>query len=84
MRFGVLNYIFNTPVVHRWHHSRIPEEGNTNYGENLMLYDVLLRTFYLPKRRPPANIGIDQPMPANFTGQLAQPFRNTKPALPAE
>jgi len=84
MRFGVLNYIFNTPAVHRWHHSRIPEEGNTNYGENLMLYDVLLRTFYLPKRRPPTNIGIDQPMPANFTGQLAQPFRNTQPALPAE
>jgi sterol desaturase/sphingolipid hydroxylase (fatty acid hydroxylase superfamily) len=84
MRFGVLKYIFNTPAVHRWHHSRIPEEGNTNYGENLMLYDVLLRTFYLPKRRPPANIGIRQPMPTNFTGQLLQPFRNTQPVFPAE
>jgi len=84
MRFGVLKYIFNTPAVHRWHHSRIPEEGNTNYGENLMLYDVLLRTFYLPKRRPPANIGILQPMPTNFTGQLFQPFRNTQPVFPAE
>ena len=37
MRFGPLNYVFNTPAVHRWHNSRIPEEGNSNYGENLML-----------------------------------------------
>jgi sterol desaturase/sphingolipid hydroxylase (fatty acid hydroxylase superfamily) len=75
MRFGPLNYLFNTPMVHRWHHSRDPREGNTNYGENLMLFDFLLGTFYCPKRRPPADIGIDEPMPASFAGQAAQPFR---------
>lgn len=82
MRFGPLNYIFNTPAVHRWHHSRIPAEGNSNYGENLMLYDVLLRTFYCPNRRPPADIGIDGPMPASFAGQVTQPFRRNQAALP--
>lgn len=82
MRFGPLNYVFNTPAVHRWHHSRNPAEGNSNYGENLMLYDVLLRTFYCPNRRPPADIGIDGPMPASFVGQVAQPFRRNQAALP--
>lgn len=75
MRFGPLNYVFNTPAVHRWHHSRNPAEGNNNYGENLMFYDVLFKTFYCPKRRPPTNIGIDGPMPSNFFGQIVQPFR---------
>lgn len=83
MRFGPLNYIFNTPAVHRWHHSRNPQEGNSNYGENLMLYDVLLGTFYCPDRRPPADIGINDPMPAGFLGQIAQPFRRNQLALPA-
>ncbi|MDA0787306.1 MAG: sterol desaturase family protein [Proteobacteria bacterium] len=82
MRFGPLNYVFNTPAVHRWHHSRNPAEGNSNYGENLMLFDILFRTFYCPNRRPPADIGIDGPMPTNFTGQFAQPFRRDQAALP--
>ena len=82
MRFGPLNYIFNTPAVHRWHHSRNPAEGNSNYGENLMIYDLLFNTFYYPKRRPPADIGIDGPMPTHFLGQLAQPFRQQQQSLP--
>lgn len=83
MRFGPLNYVFNTPAVHRWHHSRIPAEGNTNYGENLMLFDVLFKTFYCPKRRPPTNIGINDPMPTKFIGQVAHPFRKDQSSLPA-
>lgn len=79
LRFGPLNYVFNTPAVHRWHHSRDPREGNRNYGENLMVFDLLFGTFYLPARRPPADIGIDQSMPAGFLGQLAQPFRTAPP-----
>ena len=52
MRCGMLNYIFNTPELHRWHHSKLVEEGNRNYGENLMLFDQLFGTFFLPARRP--------------------------------
>lgn len=77
MRTGWLDYVFNTPRLHRWHHSRDPVEGNSNYGENLMLFDLLFGTYLRPERRPPANIGIDGPMPPNFLGQLAQPFRRS-------
>lgn len=74
MRCRPLAYLFNTPELHRWHHSRIPAEGNANYGENLMIFDLLLKTFYFPTRRPPVDIGIDEPMADSFVGQLRQPF----------
>jgi sterol desaturase/sphingolipid hydroxylase (fatty acid hydroxylase superfamily) len=74
MRSGWLNLVFNTPELHRWHHSRIPAEGNTNYGENLMFMDLLFRTYFLPARRPPADIGIDRDMPETLAGQLRAPF----------
>ncbi|ACI99104.1 sterol desaturase family protein [Rhodospirillum centenum] len=75
MRCGPLNWVFSTPELHRWHHSRDPAEGNRNYGENLILWDVVFGTRYLPDRRPPAGIGCDDPVPAGFLGQLAYPFR---------
>ncbi len=76
MRFGWLNYIFNTPGLHRWHHSMDLREGNKNYGENLMLWDLIFGTFFNDKtRRPPAEIGIREAMPKRFLEQLAAPFR---------
>lgn len=74
MRFGVLSYLFNTPGLHRWHHSMDVREGNMNYGENLMLWDFVFKTFFNPDRRPPAEIGIHAPMPTTFIGQLKHPF----------
>ena len=76
MRFGVLSYIFNTPELHRWHHSMDLSEGNRNYGENLAVWDLLFGTYHNPRhRRPPTVIGIPERMPADFLGQLAAPFR---------
>ncbi len=74
MRCGWLNFVFNTPELHRWHHSKVLAEGNRNYGENLMLFDLLFATYFNAARRPPADIGIRHPMPATFLGQLAVPF----------
>ncbi|MFM9862491.1 MAG: sterol desaturase family protein [Micropepsaceae bacterium] len=74
VRCGVLNWVFNTPELHRWHHSKVLAEGNRNYGENLMLFDQLFGTYFNPARRPPVDIGIRQPMPKSFWGQLAIPF----------
>ena len=74
MRCGPLNYVFNTPELHRWHHSKVLDEGNRNYGENLMLFDMIFGTYINPPRRPPADIGIEAPMPPNFLGQLKAPF----------
>ncbi len=78
MRFGPLNYIFNTPGLHRWHHSKDLKEGNRNYGENVMLWDHVFRSFYDADYRPPADIGMKDYMPVKFLHQLAWPFLGIK------
>jgi sterol desaturase/sphingolipid hydroxylase (fatty acid hydroxylase superfamily) len=76
MRFGPLSWWFNTPELHRWHHSRDLREGNKNYGENLMVWDHVFGTFYNTRdHRPPEKIGISEPMPPGFLAQLAWPFK---------
>lgn len=75
MKFGPLAWIFNTPTLHRWHHSRDLREGNRNFSENVMLWDMLFGTYYNPARRPPVDIGINEYMPPGFLAQLVWPFR---------
>ncbi len=74
MRFGFLSVIFNTPELHRWHHSKKLKEGNSNYGENLMLWDQIFGSYLRPDRRPPVNVGITTYMPPGFVDQLIWPF----------
>lgn len=75
MRGGWLNYVFNTPALHRWHHSMDLREGNKNYGENLVLWDLLFRTYFDDtRRRPPAKIGIKEAMPKSYFGQVLVPL----------
>lgn len=73
-RCGILSYLFNTPNVHRWHHSTKLEEGNNNYGQNLLLWDQLFGTFFLRPDAALGEIGIKERMPARFLGQLYVPF----------
>lgn len=75
MRAGPLTYVFNTPQLHRWHHSIDAAVGNNNYGENLTLWDHLFGTFYYRPREHVGPIGISEAMPSGFLGQLAAPFR---------
>lgn len=75
MRFGFLSAVFNTPELHRWHHSRRLRESNANYGENIMLWDQLFGTYFREEaRRPPANIGISHKIADGFFAQLKAPF----------
>ncbi|RWX81750.1 sterol desaturase family protein [Neorhizobium lilium] len=74
VRTGPLDWIFSTPRLHRWHHSRVLAEGNTNYGENLVLWDQILGTYYSPPRPSSTEIGITGQVASTFLGQLVQPF----------
>ncbi len=49
LRHGWLNYVFSTNELHRWHHSTRPEEGNSNYGSALMIWDQVFGTFHYPR-----------------------------------
>ncbi len=74
MRCGVLNYVFNTPELHRWHHRPNKHEGNSNYGEVLMIWDLVFRSWYLPAHPASEVIGIKETMPRTVLDQIAYPF----------
>jgi len=78
LKLGPLNWFFSMAELHRWHHSRLLEESNTNFGQNLIVWDVVFGTRFLPKdREPPSDIGIAglPNFPMDYLGQLASPFR---------
>jgi len=78
VRLGPLNFVFSMAELHRWHHSRDVSEANHNYGSNLIVWDVVFGTRYLPDaRRPPIDVGIDgiPGFPRDYLGQLTVPFR---------
>ena len=65
---------FNTPSMHRWHHSKRLYEGDKNYGENLLLWDRLFGTWFDADYRPSTDIGIKEHMPRTYLAQLAAPL----------
>lgn len=75
---GPLNYLFSMAELHRWHHAKNLSEANTNFGSNLILWDLLFGTFFWPRdRKPPESIGIPDlaAFPQTYWAQLASPFR---------
>ncbi len=75
IRLGFLNYLISGPELHRWHHSMYAEESNQNYGNNIIIWDLLFGTWFLPRDRKVNTLGLtnrDYPMP--FFQQLKTPF----------
>ena len=78
IRLGPLNWFFSMAELHRWHHSKRIEEANTNYGANLILWDVVFGTRFLPAdREPPTEIGIEAlpDFPPGYWAHLTAPIR---------
>ena len=78
IRLGPLNWFFSMAELHRWHHSKHLEEANTNYGANIIWWDIVFRSRFLPSdREPPTEIGIASlpNFPGGYWAQLLSPFR---------
>ncbi len=78
IRLGPLNWFFSMAELHRWHHSKRLEEANTNYGANIIWWDVVFGSRFLPKdREPPTEIGIETlpNFPAGYWAHLLSPLR---------
>jgi ornithine lipid hydroxylase len=84
VRLGALNFVLSMAEVHRFHHSRKPDESNANYGAVLLVWDALFGTRKVPTdREPPLDTGLDdRDFPAGYLGQLAIPFRIKRGAPP--
>ncbi len=81
LKLGPLNWFFSMAELHRWHHSKLVEEGNTNYGSNVIFWDIVFGTRFLPSDRvPPEEIGVAglERFPRGYLAQLASPFRWTQ------
>lgn len=78
VRLGPLNWFFSMAELHRWHHSKRLQEANTNYGANIIWWDVVFGSRFLPSdREPPTEIGIDAlpDFPSDYWGHLTSPVR---------
>jgi len=77
LRLGPLNWVFSMAELHRWHHSRSRREANTNYGSDLILWDVVFGTRFLPDRAPPTDIGLAgmPQFPSTYWAQIMAPVR---------
>ncbi|MFQ5566823.1 MAG: sterol desaturase family protein, partial [Paracoccaceae bacterium] len=72
-RLGPLNWLVAGPELHRWHHSRIVRESNTNFGNNLIVWDALFGTRYLPERQVGVLGLLNRAYPKDFLGQTLAP-----------
>ncbi len=76
LRYGVLNYIVGSAETHRWHHSRLPRESNSNYGNTVIVWDLLFGTWYLPSDREIEDLGLqERDYPRTFVELMRAPFR---------
>lgn len=75
VRLGPLNTLISGPELHRWHHSRTIEESCSNYGNNLIVWDLLFGTRFLPSSRQVGELGLDNShYPESFGAQLRAPL----------
>ncbi|MDA1274123.1 MAG: sterol desaturase family protein [Verrucomicrobia bacterium] len=83
LRLGVLNYVISGPELHRWHHSHLPRESNRNYGNNLILWDLLFRTWFLPQDLEVGRLGlVNRGYPLDFLRQMKTPFIKNADQVP--
>ena len=78
LKTGWLDWLFVTPNLHRWHHSRRLHEQQRNLGAILIVWDIVFGTRLAPPdRAPPEDVGPGHaaPYPDTFLAQLAAPFR---------
>ena len=75
LKLGFLNYLISGPELHRWHHSIRIRESNKNYGNNLIVWDLLFGTWLLPKERAVDGLGLkNRKYPLDFASQIRTPF----------
>lgn len=75
VRLGLLNYLISGPELHRWHHSMVKDESNRNYGNNLIIWDLVFGSRYLPADQEVETLGlVNRRYPEGFMDQMAAPF----------
>lgn len=75
LKLGWLNYIISGPELHRWHHSTNIQESNNNYGNHIIIWDILFGTYFLPQGKNVSELGLlNRNYPMSFLKQIQAPF----------
>ncbi|MBV8046748.1 MAG: sterol desaturase family protein [Paludibacterium sp.] len=61
-RLGPLEYLFNTPQIHRCHHARNPRYIDKNYAGVLVIWDRLFGTYVDEDSNDPCQFGTVKPV----------------------
>jgi sterol desaturase/sphingolipid hydroxylase (fatty acid hydroxylase superfamily) len=75
---GPLRMLIGAPELHHWHHERTRDAGN--YANVSPLMDLLFGTYRCPDHEP-ASLGVEEPMPQGYFGQLMYPFLKRRKSL---
>ena len=76
LSYGVLDYVFVTPLFHRWHHSDDERAIDKNYANIFSLFDLVFGTYYFPKKEDPASFGLYRArIEGGFVTHLLYPFK---------
>lgn len=76
VRLGALNHLISGPELHRWHHSTVIAESDSNFGNNLIIWDTLFGTRFLPADREVGELGLlNRRYPDGFLAQMVSPFQ---------
>ena len=75
LEHGILNHVFATAELHRWHHVQDPTAAACNYGNLLIIWDSLFGTRCLPSHREVGSLGLrDKHYPRRFALQIVAPL----------
>lgn len=72
-----LRWLIVTPRMHQVHHSRLPEETNSNYSTVLPIWDRLSRTYRMRSNAAPIELGLTEFSDGRWQtvrGMLVTPF----------
>jgi sterol desaturase/sphingolipid hydroxylase (fatty acid hydroxylase superfamily) len=77
LRYGWLNYVVGSAETHRWHHAVEPAIAACNFSNTTVVWDLVFRTWYLPRATAIKNVGIqDRNYPRGFVAQFWAPFQD--------
>jgi sterol desaturase/sphingolipid hydroxylase (fatty acid hydroxylase superfamily) len=71
---GKAAWVFNSPVMHRWHHARDVEGSGANFATVFSVFDRAFGTLYAPGLCDQP-LGVREDMGEGVLGQYLHPFR---------
>lgn len=73
-RYGLLEKVFVTPTMHRWHHAKERAAHNTNYATVFSVLDRAFGTYRVPSQCT-VPLGVSHKLGKNILPQMLYPFR---------